>query len=134
MASRHRRVGTERERRTPPLRAALLLLCGILASPPPVALANEPSDWPIGRWELVHDPEGRPGDALEFLPDGEAISIWPDGTRVPGIYVVTPRGIKAVFSLDGRDIITIFHSDPDRRQLRIVTSTTGRESVYEKRR
>lgn len=114
----------------PPLGAALLLLCGILV-PPHVALANEPS-WPLGRWELVHDPEGRPGDALEFLPDGEAVSIWPDGTRVSGIYVVTPQGIKAVFSLDGRDIITTFHADPARRQLRIVTSSTGRESIYEK--
>ena len=119
-------------RRIPLLGAALLLLCGILA-PPHVALAGEPSDWPIGRWELGHDPEDRPGDALEFLPDGEAISIWPDGTRVSGIYVVTPQGIKAVFSLDGRDIITTFHADADRQQLRIVTSTTGRESVYEKR-
>lgn len=94
--------------------------------------AAEEPDWPVGRWELVHDPEGREQDWLEFMPNGDAYSIWPNGTKVPGIYVVTEDGIKAVFSLKDRDIIATFHVDAARQQLRIVTSETGRESVYRK--
>lgn len=91
-------------------------------------------DWVLGRWELVYDPDGSERDWLEFLPGGDAFSIWPDGRRVPGIYVVTAEGVKAVFTLEGRDIITTFHADPERRELRIVTSPTGVESVYRRSR
>lgn len=96
-------------------------------------LAAEEADWVLGRWELAYDPEGRPADALEFLPDGEAVNLWPDGTRVHGIYVVTEQGVKAVFTLQGKDIITTFHADPARTELRILTSATGRETIYRKR-
>lgn len=123
---------TEPTSRRPVFRATyqLFLLGMILLCGP--SLADDDSGWPVGRWQLVHDPEGREQDSLEFLPNGEAHSIWPDGTRVSGIYIVTSEGIKAVFSLAGRDIITTFHVDADRQRLRIVTSQTGRESVYRK--
>ena len=110
--------------------ARLPLLLALLCAGP--ALAQD-ATWVLGRWELVYDPEGRPADALEFLPDGDAVNVWPDGTRVPGIYVVTEQGVKAVFTLQGRDLITTFHADAAHSELRIVTSATGRESVYRKR-
>lgn len=90
------------------------------------------ADWPVGRWELVHDPEGRKADALEFTGEGDVYNVWSDGTRVSGIYIVTAEGVKTVFTREGKDVIATFHSDPTRSQLRIVTSASGEESIYEK--
>ncbi len=88
--------------------------------------------WILGTWELVYDPEGRATDWLEFLPSGDVRNTWADGTEVWGIYVVTQEGVKAVLSYEGTDVIFTFHADEQRNSLRIVTSNTGIESVYQK--
>ncbi len=110
----------------PPLLAALALLCSPL-------LQAADASWAVGRWELVHDPDGGKTDWLEFTADGDAYNLWADGTRVPGFYVVTEQGVKAVFTVKGKDLIATFHADPAREELRIVTSTSGRPSVYRRR-
>jgi hypothetical protein len=110
--------------------AAAVLLALSLA--PALAQEDGSAEWLIGRWVVAHDPEGRPGDTLEFAADGDVVNVWPDGTRTEGIYVLTERGVKAVFSYGGRDLITTFHTDPTRSELRIVTSANGEETVYRK--
>lgn len=90
------------------------------------------ADWLLGRWALTYDPQGAETDYLEFLPDGDAYSEWADGTRVPGIYVVTGQGVKAVFTVEERDLIATFHADAERKRLKIVTDASGEESVYER--
>ena len=109
---------------------AVIIVCALLASASAVNAEDE--SWVIGRWELVYDPHGGEKDALEFLPNGEAFSIWPDGTRIPGIYIVTAEGVKAVFTHQGKDLIATFHADKARELLMIVTSSSGQESIYKK--
>lgn len=92
----------------------------------------EEGAWAVGRWELAYDPEGRKADALEFTAEGDVYNHWSDGTRVSGIYIVTAEGVKTVFTRKGKDVIATFHTDPSRSQLRIVTSRSGKETVYEK--
>lgn len=98
----------------------------------PVNLAAAPEAWVYGRWELVQDPDGSRRDWLEFLPNGDVFNIWQDGTRVTGFYVVTSYDVKAVFTIDGKDLLTTFFFNDAHDELRIVTSETGRESVYRK--
>ncbi len=105
----------------------ILVLCW-----PASLWADAPEAWIHGRWELIEDPDGNPRDWLEFLPNGDVFNIWQDGTRIGGFYVVTHYDVKAVFTIDGRDLLTTFFFNTDRNELRIVTSATGRESVYRK--
>ena len=56
----------------------------------------------------------------------------PDGQRVPGMYIVTPQGVKAVFTHQGRDVIATFFFDAHAGVLKIVTSRTGQASLYRK--
>jgi hypothetical protein len=46
------------------------------------------------------------------------------------MYIVTPEGVKTVFTHEGQDVIATFHSDAQRQQLKIVTSRSGEESIY----
>ena len=89
-------------------------------------------DWVLGTWELAHDPDGSEKDWLEFRPDGGVYSVWPNGQRVEGIYIVAPNSVKAVFTHEGRDVITTFHFDAQRQVPKIVTSETREESIYRK--
>ena len=95
-----------------------------------VSAASE--GWVIGKWELVYDPDGARKDWLEFAANGDAVNIWPDGERVPGMYIVTPQGVKAVFTHQGRDVIATFFFDAHAGVLKIVTSRTGQASLYRK--
>lgn len=88
--------------------------------------------WVVGKWELTYDPDGAKKDWLEFKPNGDVISVFPNGERVLGLYIVTPEGVKAVFTYKGKDVIMTFHVDEQHRHLRIVTSRSGRESIYTK--
>ena len=108
--------------------AALICLSGLLV----IAIPGHTGEsWLHGKWELVYDPDGDKKDWLEFFPDGEARSHGELG-NVEGIYIVTPEGVKAVFTYQEKDFIMTFHYDKDAQALKIVTSHTGRESIYKK--
>ena len=102
----------------------------VLMAPASVSYAND-VNWIVGKWELIHDPDGAATDWLEFTPDGDVYSIGANG-KIPGIYIVTPDSVKAVFTYQEQDIITTFHFDENRELLKIVTSHTGKESIYRK--
>ena len=87
--------------------------------------------WLLGKWELTYDPDGAKKDYLEFLADGDAYSTGPLGKQ-GGFYVVSADSVKAVFTYKDKDIIMTFHFNEARDELRIVTSHTGRESIYKR--
>ena len=95
----------------------------------PAAIAED--EWLIGKWKLYFDPDGSKTDYIEFKADGDAISTGPQG-EIEGLYLVSPDSVKAVFTYKGKDFIMTFHFNDRRDELRIVTSHTGRESVYKK--
>jgi hypothetical protein len=88
--------------------------------------------WVIGKWELSYDPDGAKTDWLIFKPNGDVISRGQDGTEYTGMYIVTPEGVKTVFTHEGQDVIATFHADERRQALKIVTSRSGKESIYKK--
>lgn len=87
--------------------------------------------WLYGKWELSHDPDNREKDWLEFLANGDARSHGRLGT-VEGIYVADESSVKAVFTYQDKDFIMTFHVNPQKTELRIVTSRSRRESIYRK--
>lgn len=87
--------------------------------------------WLLGKWELTYDPDGAKKDYLEFLDNGDAFSTGPLGKQ-NGFYVVSDDSVKAVFTYKDKDIIMTFHFNEARDELRIVTSHTGRESIYKR--
>ena len=95
------------------------------------AYAEESESWVYGKWELSYDPDGAKKDWLEFMPNGDAWSIGDNG-RIQGMYIVDGNTVKAVFTWKGKDFIMTFHGDKKKQTLRIVTSHTGKESVYKK--
>jgi hypothetical protein len=88
--------------------------------------------WLIGKWKLIYDPDEVKTDWLEFLPGGDVYNIWNDGTRVPGIYIIGQESVKAVFTYNDKDLIATFHYDKEKQLLKIVTSASGKESIYQK--
>ena len=105
---------------------ALLSLC---ASYP--ALSAEDESWVFGKWELSYDPDGAKKDWIEFLPNGDAWSIGANG-KIQGMYIVDGDTVKAVFTWKGKDFIMTFHGDRQNKLLKIVTSRSGKESIYKK--
>lgn len=87
--------------------------------------------WLIGKWELYYDPDGGKKDFIEFTADGDAISRGPLG-KLEGFYLLSAVSVKAVFTYREKDFIMTFFFDQMRDELRIVTSHTGRESIYKK--
>jgi hypothetical protein len=108
----------------------LLLAFAVMLTSPGLSLGSD-SDWILGKWELVYDPDGSAKDYLEFFENGDVISHGPAGENT-GIYVVNPGSVKAVISIKDKDVIFTFFYNDAKTQLRIITSHTGRESVYEK--
>jgi hypothetical protein len=106
-----------------------LVLCCLGAAYP--AQSSEDEAWLYGKWELSYDPDGAKKDYLEFLANGDAWSIGPNG-KVQGIYIVDGDSVKAVFTWKGKDFIMNFHADKQKQQLRIVTSRSGKASIYTK--
>ena len=88
-------------------------------------------DWLIGTWQLHYDPDGGETDYIVFKANGDAISSGPLG-ELDGLYQLNPASVKAVFSYKERDFIMTFHFNARHDELRIVTSHTGRESIYKK--
>ena len=88
-------------------------------------------EWLVGKWELSYDPDGDKKDFIEFKSDGDAISTGELG-KVEGLYLVNPESVKAVFTYKEKDFIMTFFYTPQKDELRIVTSHTGRESIYKK--
>jgi len=107
---------------------ALVLLCFCVGR---LTYAEESESWVYGKWELSYDPDGAKKDYLEFLSNGDAWSISPIG-RVPGFYIVDGQNIKAVFTWKKKDIIMNFHGDKQKQELRIITSRSGKASIYKK--
>jgi len=97
----------------------------------PVYHADADEQWLVGKWELVFDPDGAKKDWLEFLANGDVRSQGRLGD-VQGFYILTPKGVKAVFTYQEKDFIMNFHYDRQTQALKIVTSHTGRESVYKR--
>lgn len=110
----------------------LALLVIFMFSAPGRCDESDEDAWIFGTWQLTYDPDAAETDWLEFLPDGEVYNITPDGDRTPGLYLVTGDEVKAVFTLNEKDVIMFFHTDAKRDVLRIVTSNTGVASVYRK--
>ena len=114
----------------------LVLLMGILlASQVDAAGQNDPQrndKWIIGTWQLSYDPNGSKKDWIEFHENGDATSIWQNGKRIQGMYIVAPHSVKAVFTENDKDVIMTFFFDATKQQLKIVTSRTGQESIYTK--
>jgi len=108
--------------------SGLFLLCLAVGN---VVGAEQDESWVYGKWELSYDPDGAKTDYLEFLSNGDAWSIGANG-RIPGFYIVDGQNIKAVFTWKKKDIIMIFHGDPQKQELKIITSRSGRESIYKK--
>ncbi len=107
--------------------AALLLVVNTLA----ISIAKAEDEWLIGKWQLHYDPDGAKKDFVEFRQDGDAISTGPKG-EFEGLYIVSPDSVRAVFTYKEKDVIMTFHFNEQRDELRIVTSHTGRESIYKK--
>lgn len=98
--------------------------------PAAYTLADE-NDWILGKWKLVYDPDGSPADYLEFHRNGDVVHTSHLG-KFTGIYIVAPNSVKAVLTADEKDLILTFFFNRKKNRLRIVTSHTGRESIYEK--
>ena len=94
--------------------------------------ANASDDWIVGKWELSYDPDGRKKDWIEFHTNGDAWSVWQNGERIEGLYIVAPHSIKAVFTYKDQDVIMTFFFDEKKQKLKIVTSASGKESIYTK--
>jgi len=108
--------------------SGLLLLC---LGAGQLAYAEDNESWVYGKWELSYDPDGAKKDYLEFLSNGDAWSIGPNG-RIPGFYIVDGQNIKAVFTWKKKDFIMNFHGDRQKQELKIVTSRSGKASIYKK--
>ena len=88
-------------------------------------------DWVVGKWALVYDPDGGKTDYLEFLANGDVISSGPAGSY-EGFYIASFGMIKAVLNIHDKDLILTFHHNQANTELRIITSDSGRASIYEK--
>jgi hypothetical protein len=99
----------------------------------PVTSVSASDDWLLGKWKLYYDPDGGKTDYMEFRANGDVISTGPLG-KIEGLYKVNPGSVKAVLTYKGKDMILTFHFNEKRDELRIVTSHTGRESIYRKMR
>lgn len=88
-------------------------------------------DWLVGKWQLSYDPDGSNTDYLEFLANGDVISRGDYG-EVQGFYIAAHGMVKAVLTVNDKDLILGFFHNEKHTELRIVTSDSGKESVYTK--
>ena len=108
----------------------LLLVVFLAFSFAPALQASEAA-WVLGKWEMTFDPDGGEKDFLEFHANGDAFSSGPLG-EFEGFYVVAGDNVKAVFTYREQDFIMTFRTNRTHDELRIVTSHTGRETIYKK--
>ena len=88
--------------------------------------------WLVGKWELTHAPDGDQKDWIEFAGAGQTVSISPTGRRAPGVYAVTEREVKAVYTFQGREIPITYTIGPGRMKLLLYSPKTRNTSTYEK--
>ncbi|HSE06925.1 MAG TPA: hypothetical protein VLK35_22455 [Methylomirabilota bacterium] len=112
-------------------RLALLLALGLALVAAPACAVDD--GWLLGRWELVHSPEGDRKDWFEFAPAGRMTSIAPDGRRFGGRYAVTGREVEVNFKVDNQSVLLTLTYGPDRERLYARSGRTGNTAVYEKR-
>ena len=112
------------------MRMTLPVVFFLLAFPMAGAAAEDES-WVVGRWQQAYDPEDTEIDYLEFRENGDVVSISSIG-EYSGFYIVTPGVVKAVLEVGKKDLILTFFHNEAKNRLRIVTSDTGIETVYEK--
>ena len=89
--------------------------------------------WVLGRWELVHSPDGDPTDWLEFAPDGRMTSIAPNGRRTGGRYVTAGQQVELNFKVGTQSVILTLTYEPGKQRLYAKSAKTGNTAVYEKR-
>lgn len=107
--------------------AIILLLLSMMQS----SLFADEYDWVVGKWQLVYDPDGGVTDYLEFMANGDVISTGPEGV-VSGFYIAAHGMVKAVLTIKDKDLILSFFHNKENTELRIVTSVSGKESIYRK--
>jgi hypothetical protein len=110
---------------------ALLLVFVMALGATPAPASDD--GWLLGRWELVHSPEGDKKSWLEFAADGGMTSIAPDGRRSGGRYVTTGREVQLNFKDGSRSILITLTYGPDKERLYARSARTGYTAVYEKR-
>jgi hypothetical protein len=108
----------------------LALLAGVIAAG---AARAADETWLLGRWELVHAPDGDQKDWLEFAPDGRMTSIAPNGRRTDGRWTATGAAVQLDFKVGTRTVIITLTHGPDKQRLYQRSAKTGNTSVYEKR-
>jgi hypothetical protein len=111
------------------LSVSLMVL--VFSLSPISASAEEEGGWVVGKWRQLYDPEDKEIDYLEFFANGDVISTSSIGVY-RGFYIVSPDMVKAVLSVGEKDLILTFFYNEAKNQLRIVTSDTGIETIYEK--
>lgn len=109
----------------------LLVLALALGAAAPARAAD--LAWLLGRWELVHAPDGDAKDWLEFAADGRMTSIAPDGRRAGGMYVAGPQEIQLNFKVGTKSVLVTLTYGPDKERLYARSARTGNTAVYEKR-
>lgn len=113
-------------------RLALVLALGLaLAAVTPAGAVDDA--WLLGRWELVHSPEGDRKDWIEFAPDGRMTRITPDGRRFGGRYAVTGRDVQLDFKVGNESVLRTLTYGSDRERLYARSARTGYTAIYEKR-
>ena len=111
---------------------ALLVALGLALGLAPAAPAADET-WLLGRWELVHSPDGDPKDWLEFTADGRMTSIAPDGRRSAGRWFATGQTVQLDFKVGTQSVIITLTHGPDRQRLYARSAKTGSTAIYEKR-
>jgi hypothetical protein len=114
-------------------RRALLLGLLLAAALAPAAARAADDTWLLGRWELVHSPDGDPTDWLEFAEDGRMTSIAPNGRRTGGRWVATGQAVQLDFKVGTQSVIITLTHGPDKQRLYARSAKTGTTAVYEKR-
>ena len=111
--------------------ALLLAVALALGAAAPARAADDA--WLLGRWELVHSPDGDPTDWLEFAADGRMTTITPSLKRFGGQYAVTGREVQLNFKVGNQSVLITLTYGPDKQRLYARSARTGNTAVYEKR-
>jgi len=110
---------------------ALVLVLGVALAATAARAADE--EWLLGRWELVHSPDGDPTDRLEFAADGRVTVIAPNLKRLGGRYEVTGREVLLNYKIGSQSILITLAYGPDKAKLYARSARTGNTAIYEKR-
>jgi hypothetical protein len=116
-----------------PARGTALLLALALALVAVASARAADEAWLLGRWELVHAPDGDAKDWLEFAGDGRMTSIASDGRRAGGMYVTGGQEVQLNYKVGTQSVIITLTYGPDKQRLYARSARTGNTAVYEKR-